>query len=259
MRLLMIGDIVGRPGRKAVKETLPGLKKELQVDVVVANGENAAGGTGITQDVANELFNAGIDILTMGNHVWDKKDVFTFIDKEKRIVRPANYPEGTPGLGYTVCGVQNTKIIIINISGLVFMPNLRCPFRTVAEILEEAKDITPNIFVDFHAEATSEKIALAWYLNGRVTAVCGTHTHVQTADETILPDGTAYITDIGMTGPKNSVLGVKTDLVLQKFLTQMPVRFEVADGPYQFNAVVIEFDELSGKARNIERIFNIEG
>lgn len=157
MRLLMIGDIVGRPGRKAVKETLPGLKKELQVDVVVANGENAAGGTGITQDVANELFNAGIDILTMGNHVWDKKDVFTFIDKEKRIVRPANYPEGTPGLGYTVCGVQNTKIIIINISGLVFMPNLRCPFRTVAEILEEAKDITPNIFVDFHAEATSEK------------------------------------------------------------------------------------------------------
>ncbi|KNZ71159.1 metallophosphoesterase [Thermincola ferriacetica] len=259
MRLLMIGDIVGRPGRKAVKETLPGLKKELQVDVVVANGENAAGGTGITQDVANELFNAGIDILTMGNHVWDKKDVFTFIDKEKRIVRPANYPEGTPGLGYTVCEIQNTKIIIINISGLVFMPNLRCPFRTVAEILEEAQDITPNIFVDFHAEATSEKIALAWYLNGRVTAVCGTHTHVQTADETILPDGTAYITDIGMTGPKNSVLGVKTDLVLQKFLTQMPVRFEVADGPYQFNAVIIEFDELSGKARNIERIFNIEG
>ncbi len=258
MRLLFIGDIVGRPGRKAIKETVSGLKREKSIDIVIANGENAAGGNGLTRDVAGELFNAGIDILTMGNHVWDKKEILTFIDKEKRIVRPANYPPGTPGSGFVVCDVGNSKLGIINVSGNVFMPSLACPFRTVAGIVKEISAETQNIFVDFHAEATSEKIALGWYLDGKVTAVCGTHTHVQTADENILPEGTAYITDVGMTGPKESVLGVKKELVIDKFLTQMPARFEVSNSLYQFNAVVIDFDENSGRASNIQRIFNIE-
>lgn len=258
MRLLMIGDIVGRPGRKAVKETLSGLKKELNIDVVIANGENAAGGTGITYDTAKELWNSGVDVITMGNHVWDKKDVFSFIDKENRIVRPANYPKGTPGRGYGIFSFADVKIGIINLSGNVYMPSLACPFETVSNIVENVSAITPNIFLDFHAEATSEKIAMGWYLDGKVTAVCGTHTHVQTADERILNKGTAYITDIGMTGPRDSVLGVNTNLVLEKFTTHMPVRFEVSNGLYQFNAVHIDFDETTGRANAIERIFNFE-
>lgn len=253
--LLMIGDIVGRPGRSILREKLPFLKKEYDVDLVVANGENAAGGNGITQKIAQELFISGIDFLTMGNHVWDNKDVFNFIEEETKIIRPANYPLGTPGQGYRIIKLENgIEVAIINISGRTFMNNLDCPFQTIDKILDKTKDITSIVIVDFHAEATSEKKAMGWYLDGRVTLVAGTHTHVQTADERILPNGTAYITDIGMTGPINSVLGIEKDIVIKKFITQLPVRFEVAKGPAQINGIIVEIDAHTGKAQNIQRI-----
>lgn len=258
MRILMIGDIVGRPGRNAVKEQLQTIRQELNLDMIVANGENAAGGNGITPELARELFAFGIDVMTMGNHVWDKKDIISYIDKENRILRPANYPPGTPGKGLGIFNIKGINVAVINLSGRVYLPPLDCPFRMADKLIKEAAGQAKIILVDFHAEATSEKIAMGWYLDGRVSAVVGTHTHVQTADERVLPDGTAYITDLGMTGPLNSVLGVKTDLIIQKFLTQMPVRFEVADGPYQFNAVLVEVEDDTGKAVSIERVSNIE-
>lgn len=258
MRILMIGDIVGRAGRNAVKEQLGTIRQELNINMVVANGENAAGGNGITPDIARDLFSYGVDVLTMGNHVWDKKDIVPYIEKESKIVRPANYPPGTPGRGVGVFDINGHKVAVMNLSGRVYLSDLDCPFRKADELLAKVKDQANIILLDFHAEATSEKIAMGWYLNGRVSVVVGTHTHVQTADERILPEGTAYITDLGMTGPFNSVLGVKTDIILQKFTTQMPVRFEVADGPYQFNAVMVEIDEFTGMATSIERIYNIE-
>ncbi|MBE3587144.1 MAG: TIGR00282 family metallophosphoesterase [Thermoanaerobacteraceae bacterium] len=259
MRILMIGDVVGRPGRRAVKENMPGLIRELAVDFVVANGENAAGGNGITREVARELWASGIDVLTMGNHVWDNKEIYTFIDQERRILRPANYPGGVPGRGMGVYESRNRlKVAVINLSGRVFLSELDCPFRRADELLSELNGITPLILVDFHGEATSEKMAMGWYLDGRVSAVCGTHTHVQTADERILPGGTAYITDVGMTGPRDSVIGVKKEMVLDKFLTHLPRRFEVAPGPYQFNAVLIDVNEETGQAREVRRIQNYE-
>ncbi len=258
MRILVIGDVFGRPGRQAVRENLSTIKQELSLDMIIANGENAAGGNGINVSTAKELFDYGIDVLTMGNHVWDKKEILSHIDKEPRIIRPANYPPGTPGRGYGIFNINGINVGVINLSGVVYLSNLDCPFRTVDGILNEISDRTKIVIVDFHAEATSEKIALGWYLDGKVSAVAGTHTHVQTADERILPGGTAYITDIGMTGPLNSIIGVKVDIALKKFLTQMPVRFESADGPFQFNAVVIEVDEDTGHAVSINRIFNIE-
>ncbi len=259
MRILMIGDVVGKPGRLAVKETLSGIKNELEIDFIVANAENAAGGNGLTREIALELLNCGVNVLTMGNHVWDKKEIYTFIDKEHRIVRPANYPPGAPGVGARVFLTENNiKVGIINLSGRIFLSNLDCPFRMADKLVEEIRRETPVILVDFHAEATSEKIALGRYLDGRVSAVVGTHTHVQTADETVLPDGTAYITDLGMTGPRDGIIGVKKELVLEKFISQMPVRFEVADGPYQFNAIVVDIDELTGVSREIRRVFNFE-
>nr|WP_152947316.1 TIGR00282 family metallophosphoesterase [Desulfofundulus thermobenzoicus] len=255
----MIGDVVGRPGRRAVKENMPGLIRELAVDFVVANGENAAGGNGITREVARELWASGIDVLTMGNHVWDNKEIYTFIDQERRILRPANYPGGVPGRGMGVYESRNQlKVAVINLSGRVFLSELDCPFRRADELLSELNGITPLILVDFHGEATSEKMAMGWYLDGRVSAVCGTHTHVQTADERILPGGTAYITDVGMTGPRDSVIGVKKEMVLDKFLTHLPRRFEVAPGPYQFNAVLIDVSEETGQAREVRRIQNYE-
>ncbi|RYD05399.1 hypothetical protein N752_08630 [Desulforamulus aquiferis] len=209
MRFLMIGDIVGNPGRRAIIDNLNYLRSELRVNFVIANGENAAGGHGITKDIAKQLFTAGIDVFTMGNHVWNKKEIIDYIDKEKRLLRPANYPPGTPGLGYNIynspCG---NKIAVINISGRVFMQELDCPFRTISQILEEINGKAKIIVVDFHAEATSEKMAMGWFLDGKVSAICGTHTHVQTADERILPNGSAYITDIGMTGPRDSVIAL---------------------------------------------------
>ncbi|GAB6157548.1 TIGR00282 family metallophosphoesterase [Desulfotomaculum varum] len=259
MRVLMIGDIVGRPGRKALLDNLSFIRQEQNIDFVIANGENAAGGHGITKDIARQLYAAGVDVFTMGNHVWNKKEIISYIDKEKRLLRPANYPPGTPGAGFNIFQSQTGHAIaVINISGRIYMQELDCPFRTVDNILEQLKDKTKLIFVDFHAEATSEKVAMGWYLDGRVTAICGTHTHVQTADERILPKGSAYITDIGMTGPRDSVIGVSTHLVIEKFITQMPRRFEVADSSYQFNAVVIDVDPNTGTALKIERIFELE-
>lgn len=258
MRILMIGDIVGRPGRRAVRETLQTIRQELKLDAIIANGENAAGGNGITGEIANDLFEYGIDLLTMGNHVWDKREAVSYIDKEIRIVRPANYPPGTPGRGAGIYNINGHKIGIINLSGRVYLSTLDCPFRLADDLLASLRNEARIIIVDFHAEATSEKMALGWYLDGKVSAVLGTHTHIQTADERVLPKGTAYISDVGMTGPRDSILGVKTELVLEKFTTQMPVRFEVADGPYQFNAVVVDIDETTGTATDINRIFNIE-
>lgn len=258
MRLLMIGDIVGRPGRKAVKDNLPGLIRELKVDFTIANGENAAGGNGITREIMREFCQLGVNVITMGNHVWNNKDIFSFIDQEACIIRPANYPSGTPGKGFGVYETRNAKVAVINLSGRVFMQSLDCPFRKIDEILEYISGEAGIVVVDFHAEATSEKVAMGWFLNGRVSAVCGTHTHVQTADERVLPEGTAYITDLGMTGARDSVIGVKTELVLEKFYTQMPRRFEVASGLYQFNGVVMDIDDDTGKALSIERIYNYE-
>lgn len=255
MNIIMIGDIVGRPGRRAVKELLPSLIREFQIDLVLANGENAAGGNGITPDLAEELYTFGVDILTMGNHVWDKKEILPYFEVENRIIRPANYPPGVPGKGFLVFPVtRNVKVGVLNLAGRVFLGNLDCPFRCADAMLAEIKRQTPVIIVDFHAEATSEKQAMGWYLDGRVTAVLGTHTHIQTADERLLPAGTAYITDVGMTGPRDSVLGVKSEIILKKFITQMPARFEIADGVAQLNAVVLGINPANGEAYSIKRV-----
>ncbi len=234
---------------------LPSLIREFQIDLVLANGENAAGGNGITPDLAEELYTFGIDILTMGNHVWDKKEILPYFEVENRIIRPANYPPGAPGKGFLVFPVtRNVKVGVLNLAGRVFMGDLDCPFRCADVMLAEIKRQTPVIIVDFHAEATSEKQALGWYLDGRVTAVLGTHTHTQTADERLLPAGTAYITDVGMTGPRDSVLGVKSEIILKKFITQMPARFEIADGVAQLNAVVLGINPANGEAYSIKRV-----
>lgn len=251
----MIGDIVGRPGRTFLRMKLPSLKKQYNIDYVIANGENAAGGNGITKKIFDELLISGVDFFTMGNHIWDNKDIFNFIHEETNMVRPANYPPETPGKGYAVVNIKNDLTIgILNLSGRTFMPSLDCPFRTADFIIEKLKKETDIIIVDFHAETTSEKMAMGYYLDGRATVVFGTHTHVQTADERILPKGTAYITDIGMTGPYDSILGVDKDRVIKKFLTQMPVRFEIAKGPSQINAIAVNIDEKTGYAKSIERI-----
>jgi metallophosphoesterase (TIGR00282 family) len=255
----MIGDIVGRPGRKAIREILPRLVKSHKVDFVLANGENAAGGNGITWDIADELFSYGIDVLTTGNHVWDKREVFDFINDQPRVIRPGNYPPGSPGNGSGVFSdLRGVKVGVVNLSGRVFLPALDCPFRKADEILTGIGQETPIIVLDFHAEATSEKMAMGWYLDGRVSAVVGTHTHVQTADERVLPGGTAYISDVGMTGPRDSVIGVKKEIIVDRFLTHMPRRFEVASGPYQFNAVLLDLDEVDGRANSIDRLFITE-
>jgi len=259
LQLLMIGDIFGRSGRRAVKANLSGLKKEHDLDLVVANGENAAGGKGITREVAQELFASGVDVLTMGNHVWNKREAFEYIDQEPRIVRPANYPPGTPGIGANVYETRRkVKVAVINLAGRVFLQAIDCPFRKAEELVGEMKKKARVMVVDFHAEATSEKNAMGWFLAGKVSAVIGTHTHVQTADECILPGGTAYITDLGMTGPRYSVIGVKKEIIINKFITQIPQRFEVATGPFQFNGVIIDVNEETGEATFIRRIQNHE-
>lgn len=259
MRLLMIGDVVGRPGRRACRVEVERLVRNHGVDLVIANGENAAGGNGITRETADELFSCGIDVLTMGNHVWDKKEVLDFIEQEARLLRPANYPPGTPGVGYAFYrSRKDHPVAVINLSGRIYLTDLDCPFRTVTRLLDEIRKYTAVVLVDFHAEATSEKVAMGWYLDGKVSAVCGTHTHVQTADERVLPRGTAYISDVGMTGPRDSIIGVRIEPVLEKFLTQMPRQFQVAGGPYQFNAVLVTVEPDSGKALNIARIQGYE-
>ncbi len=259
MNVLFVGDIVGKPGRKCIRDMLAKIKSNYDVHVVVANGENAAGGVGLTRKVFDELLNAGVDIITSGNHIWDKKEVFDFIGSEKQLLRPLNYPKKiTPGRGWGVFTTPLGSLGIINVSGTVFMPGLDCPFTGVEEALQEVNKEAKMILVDFHAETTSEKIAMGWFLDGRVSAVLGTHTHVQTADERILPGGTAYITDVGMTGALDGIIGVKKEIVLEKFISKMPARFEVeTKEPYQFNGVIVSIDPKSGRALSIERIYDL--
>jgi hypothetical protein len=255
MNLLFVGDVVGSPGRNYLKEVLPGLIKAYDVDFTIVNGENAAGGAGLTRETASELFSAGADVITSGNHIWDKKEIYSVIDEDDRIIRPANYPPGVPGRGSGVYVANNsTTVGVINVCGRVFSPqSFDCPFRVLDSEISKMQTITPVIVVDFHAEASSEKIAAGWYVDGRVSALFGTHTHVQTADESILPNCTAYITDVGMTGSYEGVIGVKKDIILKHFLTQMPVRHEIAKGKQQMCAVFSKISS-SGKAENIERI-----
>ena len=251
MRILMIGDIIGRPGRQALKAILPGLRQELAIDFVIANGENTAGGFGITADTAYELLDNGVDLLTSGNHIWDQKEIIPYMDEGLPLIRPANYPNA-PGRGYLIY----EGIMVLNLMGRVFMPALDCPFRTADAILDEvAESENPKvIIVDFHAEATSEKQGLGWYLDGRVSAVLGTHTHVGTVDAKILPKGTAYLSDVGMTGPVNSVIGSNVGDVLERFLTGLPQRLNVATGPSVLNSVLMDIDPETGKATSIQRI-----
>lgn len=255
MKILFIGDIVGSPGRKAIKELIPKIKKKEKIEFVIANGENAAGGSGITPRLAEELFDSGVDVLTSGDHIWKKKEIFELLDSQDNILRPANYPPGVYGTGASVVKAKNnTQVGIINLVGRVFMEAVECPFRKASEEIETLKKKTKIIIVDIHAEATSEKIALGWYLDGQVSAIIGTHTHVQTADEKILPQGTAYITDAGMTGPHDSVIGRNKEHILARFLTQLPTRFEMAEDDIQLNGVIVDVDPKTGKASSITRI-----
>lgn len=253
MNILFIGDIVGSPGRGMARVLLPGLKKELNLDFVIVNVENAAGGSGITPGVADELFSYGIDALTSGDHIFKRKEVLSIINKEQRLLRPANFPLASPGRGSGLFRTKNGQsLFLINILGRVFMEARECPFRVVKEEIDKTN--CKVIIVDFHAEATSEKVAMGWYLDGIVSAVLGTHTHIQTADEKILSNGTAYITDVGMTGAVRSVIGRKIEDVLTRFITQVDHRFEVASEEPQLQAVVLNIDENTGKARSITRI-----
>lgn len=251
---------MGKPGRQLVAQLLPSFLQEGQVDLVVANGENAAGGLGITPEVAAELFALGVDVLTSGNHLWDKKEVMPFLDREERLLRPLNWPGDPPGRGSLIMQSRSgIPVAVVCAMGRVFAPVLLdCPFRALAREVERLRAEARVVLVDFHAEATSEKVAMGWFLDGRVSAVIGTHTHVQTADEGVLPGGTAYITDVGMTGPWHSVIGMRTETIVQRFLDQLPSRFDVARGPRQFNAVVVDVDESTGMARSIRRLFHRE-
>jgi metallophosphoesterase (TIGR00282 family) len=248
--ILAIGDIIGKPGRKAVKEILPGLCDEHNIDLVVGNGENAAGGLGLTPNTAEELFDSGIDVITTGNHVWAYNEIIPYLDSELAILRPLNYPPMNPGRGYLL----KNNVLIINLVGRVFIGNFDCPFRAMDQLLAEFEHKSIPIIVDFHAEATSEKVAMGKYLDGRVSAVLGTHTHVGTADAHILPGGTAYVTDIGMVGPIDSVIGDDPDSVINRFLTQIPSRLSVGKGKVSFDAILVEVDEKTGKAVDIKRI-----
>jgi hypothetical protein len=255
MRILFIGDIVGRPGRLLVRDGLAALVDHHRIDLVIANAENAAAGFGITRDIGQALLDDGIDVMTSGNHIWDKKEALDYIGIEPRLLRPANYPAAAPGNGrYLARTKGGVSVGVVNAMGRVFMLNIDDPFAVVLREIEALAGRTRIIVVDFHAEATSEKIAMGWHLDGKVTAVLGTHTHVQTADERILPKGTAYITDVGMTGPHDSIIGVEIDAALGRFLTALPARFETATGNPRLNAVIIEADEATGKAIDIERV-----
>lgn len=250
MRILLIGDIIGRPGRQAVEQFLPALQRQYELDMIIANGENAAGGFGLTSSIAQELFNDGVDVLTSGNHIWAQSEIIPHLDSEIPILRPLNYPPGVPGRGYLI----SRQVMVVNLMGRTFMRELDCPFQAMDRLLNGPGEKPPVIIVDFHAEATSEKMAMGRYLDGRVSAVLGTHTHVGTIDAQILPQGTAYVTDIGMTGPTDSIIGDKIDSVLQRFLTGMPHRLSVGEGKPVLNAIMVETDEKSGKATKIERI-----
>jgi len=250
MLILAIGDIIGQPGRQAIHELVPGLRQQYGLDLVIANGENVAGGFGLTLKTAEELLSNGIDVLTSGNHIWAQKEIIPYLDSDMPILRPLNYPAGVPGRGYLKTG----KVMIVNLIGRTFMNSFDCPFRAMDRLLAELKPKPPVIIVDFHAEATSEKVAFGRYLDGRVSAVLGTHTHVGTIDARILPGGTAYVTDIGMTGPTDSIIGDDAEAVIQRFLTMMPHHLAVGKGKPVLNGILVGIDESSGRATSIERI-----
>jgi metallophosphoesterase (TIGR00282 family) len=255
VRILFIGDIVGKPGRELVRRGLPGIVDFHRIDLVIANAENSAAGFGITREIGDQLLDWGVDVMTSGNHIWDKKEALDYIGAESRLLRPANYPNGAPGNGSYLARTRDGRSVgVINVMGRVFMLNIDDPFAVVLREIDALKERTRIIFVDFHAEATSEKIAMGWHLDGKVTALVGTHTHVQTADERILPKGTAYLTDVGMTGPHDSIIGVDIQAALGKFLTALPARFETATDNPRLNAVMIDADEQTGRATDIERL-----
>ena len=251
MLILAIGDIIGKPGRQAMNKLLPDLRQQYGLDMVIANAENTAGGLGLTSTTAKELLDAGADVLTSGNHIWAQKEIIPYLDGEMPILRPLNYPPGVPGRGYII----NGQVMVVNLMGRVFMGDIDCPFRAMDKLLAELKHKPPVIIVDFHAEATSEKMAMGRYLDGRVSAVLGTHTHVGTIDAQLLPLGTAYVTDIGMTGPVDSIIGDDAEAVIRRFLTGMPHRLSVGKGKTMFNAVMVRVDENSGRAISIDRIY----
>jgi len=258
MRILFIGDIVGHPGREIVRKQLRSFREAENIDAVIANGENAAGGSGITPAIAEELLDAGVDVLTSGDHIWKKREIYDYLEKSGALIRPLNYPKGAPGSGSTLVDIPGVgKLGVINLIGRVFMDAVDCPFTAAMAEVEELLKTTPIIVVDIHAEATSEKVAMGWYLDGKVSAVVGTHTHIQTADEKILPGGTAYITDCGMTGPYDSVIGRDKDLIIRRFVTQLPTRFEMAEEGVEMHGVIIEIDETTGKAADIKRVQHV--
>lgn len=246
----MVGDVIGRPGRKAIAQLLPQLRDQHGLDLIIANGENAAGGIGLTPATANEFFQSGVNIITSGNHIWHHKEIIPVLDTESRIIRPLNMPPGVPGGGYWF----SDEVLVVNLVGRVFMGHFDCPFRAMDRLLEELHPMPPTILVDFHAEATAEKIALGWYLDGRVSAVLGTHTHVGTIDARVLPRGTAFISDVGMVGASDSVIGDDIDSVIERFLTMMPHRLSVGKGNTTFNSVLVDVEEASGKALSINRL-----
>jgi 2',3'-cyclic-nucleotide 2'-phosphodiesterase len=256
MNILCIGDIVGRPGREALAQHLPEIKEKHSIDFVIVNGENAAGGSGILPKHAEEMFKLGVDVITLGDHVWDKKEINPFLKENPNIIRPANFPEGAPGKGWTVVkSSKGVKVGVINLLGRSFMRyNVNCPFRTLDQIVEEMAALTPIAILDMHAETTSEKVAMGHYANGRVSAVFGTHTHIQTADEVVLSKGTAYITDLGMSGPYDSVIGQNKERIIERFLTSLPQKFEVADSSAKLCGIVVSVDEKTGKASAISRL-----
>ena len=255
MRILILGDVVGRPARRAVRDLVPSLIKQEELDLVIANAENAAGGMGVDIKSAKELLSAGVNVLTSGNHIWKKKEIYSYLDEHSHLIRPANFPAGAPGKGWHVWRHNGFSALVINLQGRVFMPNhVEDPFRCVDDILKQQGAQSPVIIVDMHAEATSEKNAMGWYLDGRASVVFGTHTHVQTADDRILPDGTAYITDVGMCGPFDSVIGMEKESVIRGFITQLPRQFGVAEDNVVLQGIIVDVDEASGKARAIRRL-----
>jgi metallophosphoesterase (TIGR00282 family) len=256
MRILILGDVVGRPGRSAVRDLVPGLVKTEAIDLVVANVENAAGGMGVDIKSAEEMLSAGVHVLTSGNHIWKKKEIYPYLENKSYLLRPANYPNGAPGRGWIEWSSQRgLRALVVNVQGRVFMPNhVDDPFRCVDGILKDHGGYSRVVIVDMHAEATSEKVAMGWFLDGRASIVYGTHTHVQTADERLLPGGTAYITDLGMCGPWDSVIGIEKENVIEGFLTQLPRKFEVAKENVVLQGIIVDVDEESGRARDIRRL-----
>ena len=255
MKILLIGDIVGNPGREAVRALVPQLRRRHDLDLVVANCENIAGGAGVTPKTAQELFGSGVDFLTSGQHIWRYKEIMPYLNQEPRLIRPANYPPGAPGAGAGVIAARDgTKVGVLNLVGRVFLETVDCPFRAAQREVERLRRETPVILVDMHAEATSEKIAMGWYLDGQVSAVVGTHTHIQTADERVLPKGTAYLTDLGMTGPYDSVIGRRVDQIIERFLTGIPQKFEVPETNVILCGAILEVDAKTGRAERLERV-----